>query len=1192
MAKGRFDDAGITDALVALGVASATEIASWILEAEATDDDRRLVNKVLLADQGRRFAQQDDRRWVLVAPSVVPVPDEQPDPLSLDDPADARSALLDSLLLDLVGPGSEVELIEERPTVQYLLGALLPGHAPLDPDAAEQIESQANGETSAPDSQAATDEYGGVSRPEDEPAAEEPLPSTEALNQSSIGISFAAGLDRSELRCSVRYGTYAPESQGPDHGKWRRTPHADDLTLDLLSPRSSISLSAGAEVVVTSRQMIDSRSVSVFLVNRRARGDGRPDDVECLFQPSLRIETSDESPGILARATARTGPDPDAESNRLLYRRMPEFAAGHGCSVAWAPPMGEATNAIWTTLVPTFETPSVSPAIADVPEIGMEELGAPSDGAELGSRLRPLVAAYRAWIEARAGEIDTLPSDLRTTGRIHLETCREAADRIEAGIALLESDQVAREAFQLANRAMASQRIHSLQAQAFRRRRVRPAPAELPRPSWRPFQLAFILLNLVGIVDRTSNERQIVDLLWFPTGGGKTEAYLGLAAFTIFRRRLSTSRSGANDHAGAGVTVLMRYTLRLLTVQQFQRAASLVCAMELLRRANPQRLGADLISIGLWVGQKTSPNRYEDAKARLVDIQAGRNITDSNPLHVTSCPWCGTDINVADHTPVDEIRRVLVHCPNIACEFHGQASDEATAIPTTVVDDDIYTRCPSIVIGTVDKFARLPWNPATMSLFGRVDRFCPRHGFVRSGDTHGQHRATGRLGRASPVPIGSLGPPELIIQDELHLITGPLGTLTGIYESAIAFLSAVRTGDGGRIGTKIVASTATIRRANDQVRSLFARETRRFPPAATDVRDSFFAHQLSTDAVPGRRYVGIYAPGRSGKTVLVRVMSRLLQTAMELRVRASLGSGAEHVDPYWTLVGYFNSLRELGGASRLIDDDIRARIELLAQRAGLSARPLANPQELTSRVGPERVPEILMELEQVMDSGRAVDTLLATNMIQVGVDVDRLGLMVVAGQPKTSAEYIQATSRVGRAAPGLVVTVLNWTRPRDISHYERFVAYHAALYRHVEGASLTPVSARSRDRALPGVVVAMLRLSRDGWAGNQEAVRFTATDGMVSEARRFMVERAMTLDPDEARDTEMDFVRLLDVWERLADPSIGLQYANPFRQKVKGKVLLKSAEEAQPEDDGFRVLNSLRDVETESELRLVSRSTP
>jgi hypothetical protein len=1207
VARARFSVDRVVEALKALELATATDIASWVLERDASDDDRRMANKVLIAESAR-FVQEPDGRWKLASEPSAPVPSTSSKSTSAAEPAasayaatdapvafgsagDVRTALMNALRLDLVGPASAHEVISERPTAQYLLGALRPGYAPLDPDAAEQIEVQADDATegSAASGRDDTTDPATQVQPEDEPSVDLALPSTEALNQSSIGLSFATTAGQRQLRCAVSYGTYAPTAAPED--LWQRTPQSAELLIDLDRPRSTTSLPNEAELVTISRNVPDGRAVTVFLVNRRVRPDGRPDDIECLFQPSIRITSPDETPAIVARPAVNSGADPDSESNRLLYRNLPEFAAGHGCAVDWDPPMAGGTRSVWTSLIPTYETPSVTPEVDEIGPIRMDDLAVDSTGPELVSRLRPILDAYNSWVTARELELGSLPADLDATGRIHLAACREALRRMEAGLRLLEVDTAAREAFRLANRAMASQRLHSLQARAFRRTGVRPTLSDFSPPHWRPFQLAFMLLNLIGIADRADAERQLVDLLWFPTGGGKTEAYLGLAAFTIFLRRLRASTAGARGHAGSGVAVLMRYTLRLLTVQQFQRATTLVCAMELLRRSNPRGLGRDPIAIGLWVGQKTSPNRYEEAKARLADLTAGRQIADANPMHIANCPWCGAQLSPADHSPIDEIDRVLVHCPNSACEFHGSGRDETTAIPATVIDEEIYARCPSMVIGTVDKFARLPWIASTMALFGRVDRFCPRHGFVPIGQDHSRHRATTGFGPVSPISIDALDPPDLIIQDELHLITGPLGTLTGIYESAIAFLGAAPDGHGRRIGPKIVASTATIRRADDQVRSLFARETRRFPPAGLDAGDSFFARQVPMDRAPGRLYVGIYAPGRSGKTVLVRVMALILQKASDFRLQAASGDRS-YVDPYWTLVGYFNSLRELGGASRLIDDDIPARMSLIARRSLRALRTLVNPQELTSRVGPERVPEILMELEQDAESGRAVDTLLATNMIQVGVDIDRLGLMVVTGQPKTSAEYIQATSRVGRTAPGLVLTVLNWTRPRDISHYERFTAYHAGLYRHVEGASLTPMSARSRDRALPGVLVAMLRLGRDGWAGNQDAVRFTGADPLVSEARRFLVDRTRVLEPDEAADTEAEFQRLEDVWDRMADPALGLRYANPFHQQTTSKILLTSAEDTEAGSEGFRVLNSLRDVEAESELRLVTRSTP
>ena len=227
-------------------------------------------------------------------------------------------------------------------------------------------------------------------------------------------------------------------------------------------------------------------------------------------------------------------------------------------------------------------------------------------------------------------------------------------------------------------------------------------------------------------------------------------------------------------------------------------------------------------------------------------------------------------------------------------------------------------------------------------------------------------------------------------------------------------------------------------------------------------------------ATPGRLYLGVCAPGTRLKAVLIRVYAAFMSAAQVLY--EEYGTAA---DPWMTLVGYFNAMRELGGMRRVVEDAIRTRLEHMDQR-GLARRYIHpfSVEELTSRKDATDIPAILDRLELVFDpqvtaerkrkreteapkSGVAkwpLDVVLATNMISVGVDVNRLGLMVVAGQPKATAEYIQATSRVGRVFPGIVCTVYNWARPRDLSHYERFEHYHATFYRQVEALSVTPFS--------------------------------------------------------------------------------------------------------------------------------------
>ncbi len=1173
------------------GGGRAAELAAALLGRPSGEGDRRLVNALLFEHPELAERDDDTGEWrPLVSARRPPRQSEEPTSPTLaipletfSDQSSVREALVRALELDLLGPGSPDEVIDERPMSRYLLGILEPGGSQLGADASEPLAVEAE-DDEVP--QVATSD-----KADDEADADEPLPSTDALSQSSIGLTFAVDAACDYIGVTASFGTYAREA-GDGRDLWRRTSHVIEVRLDLAHPPDTLPLAAGAELRVVVRPVAaGSRTITLFLVNRNSAADERADDSECIFQPALTIQSPQGSASIVHRPAGRGSTDADNQSNSLLYRLIPEFAAGHGCSVGWRASGGGRAESVWTAVMPLHELPAVDNSVEGVPPIPMASLGTAAVWGAVVEALGSVPSAYEAWIARRATEVASLPDDLAETAAIHLEGCRIAAGRILGGVELLENDAEARLAFQLANDAMRLQRLHTEQALAMRRTGSRPELDTLREPTWRPFQLAFILLNLDGITSDGSPDRKRVDLLWFPTGGGKTEAYLGLAVYAIFLRRLKGAAAG-DAHAGAGVAVLMRYTLRLLTVQQFQRAAALACAAESLRRERSSELGDDPISIGLWVGQKTAPNNYEDAKARLQELRDGRRIRDSNPYQISACPWCGEPVPLESYAPIDATHRVLVHCPNPECAFHGAATDKASALPITAIDEEIYATCPSIVIGTVDKFARLPWNQRTMTLFGRVGSHCVRHGFIPIGEDHAAHRQAGELGATVPVPIAPLAPPDLIIQDELHLITGPLGTLTGIYEAAVEFL-ATRTVGSISVTPKIIASTATIRRADEQVLSLFARPVSRFPPPGLDAGHSFFATEVPHAERPGRLYLGVYAPGRSVQASIVRVYARLLQRAEELWRAAPESAADELLDPFWTIVGYFNSLRELGGAVRLVDDDIPGRLDVLAGRAGTRRREILNPKELTSRIPPETVPEILSELERSVASGGPIDVLLATNMIQVGVDVDRLGLMVVAGQPKTSAEYIQATSRVGRSSPGLVITLFNWARPRDISHYEQFEAYHSALYRHVEGATLTPFAPRARDRALAGVYIAMNRLARDGWSENKAASSFDRNDPIAVAARAHLVARANRLDPGQAAAVEEELTRIADGWQKRADAGGQLSYVAP-RHHSAGAVapLMVAADDPQPPEESYRVLGSLREVETEVDLHLVSRSDP
>ncbi len=746
------------------------------------------------------------------------------------------------------------------------------------------------------------------------------------------------------------------------------------------------------------------------------------------------------------------------------------------------------------------------------------------------------------------------------------------------------------------NRAMWQQRIHTLYAEERRRESSQTLEAmdTVENRSWRPFQLAFILLNLPALTDLHHPDRRedadaIADLLWFPTGGGKTEAYLGLTAYTLAIRRLQGTIEGRSGQDG--VAVLMRYTLRLLTLQQFQRASSLICACEMIRRQDPARWGSTPFRLGLWVGQRSTPNTTEESqKASTSDhgTYSSNFGGIGSPRQLTSCPWCGLPIEGGKNIHVEGYHRgrgrTFIYCsdPYGQCPWSfAQSPDEG--LPVLVVDEEIYRLLPALLISTVDKFAQLPWRGQTQMLFGQVDKYCSRHGF-RSPDLEDKdaHKASGKYPAARSFPQAPLRPPDLIIQDELHLISGPLGTLVGLYETAVDYLSTWEV-DGRKVRPKVIAATATIRQASQQIEALFLRKVSIFPPQGIDVEDNFFSRQRQpSEQTPGRRYLGICANGRRMKAALIRVYVAFLSAAQVLSNQ--YGAAA---DPWMTLVGYFNSMSELGGMRRLVDDDVRKRIWEMDKR-GLARRSRPVVEELTSRKSSSMIPDVLGKLERSFGTTPyPIDVLLATNMISVGVDVKRLGLMVVTGQPKTTAEYIQATSRVGRAFPGLVCIVYNWARPRDLSHYEQFEHYHATFYQQVEALSVTPFAPRALDRGLAALLTSIVRLSGPAFNKNDAAGNVAEATDLFDEAITVITHRAEEIakDAEAVERVRTDLEKLRHYWLQKASTIPALGYKKQQDSLTLG--LLKEPERGKWEP--FTCLNSLRDVEPTVNLILDER---
>jgi hypothetical protein len=444
--------------------------------------------------------------------------------------------------------------------------------------------------------------------------------------------------------------------------------------------------------------------------------------------------------------------------------------------------------------------------------------------------------------------------------------------------------------------------------------------------------------------------------------------------------------------------------------------------------------------------------------------------------------------------------------------------------------------------------------------------------------------------------IELIRPPDLIIQDEFHLISGPLGTMVGLYETAVDELCGWKLGEQ-MVKPKIIASTATVRKAREQVNNVFMRRVSVFPPHGLDVEDNYFSVQRPIEDKPGRRYLGVCSPGSSRPAMLIRVYTAFLTAAQALFDR--FGTPA---DPYMTMVGYFNSLRELGGMKRLAEDDVQTRsyrVQMsMVERPALAQRSISNIRELTSRVSSQDIPKYLDQLEVKFKADfdatagkymtrwqegetRAIDVVLATNMLSVGVDVNRLGLMAVNGQPKGTAEYIQATSRVGRAFPGLVCTVLTWARPRDLSHYETFEHYHATFYKHVEAQSVTPFSPRAMDRGLTGSLLSLMRLDNDVFSPNDGASQLEQSNqSEMTEAIDVLVKRAWGVSDLSSTKSlaEQELKERADEWAKQA--SIGgriLGYEKRGPEKDMTVALIKAP--GIQAWDNWTVPMSMREVE-------------
>ncbi|WDE00736.1 helicase-related protein [Thalassomonas actiniarum] len=1043
-----------------------------------------------------------------------------------------RKKIVNYLRAQLIGPanGSDESMLEkDEPHTYYLMGALFPQGVGIK-----------------------------ISQEEEEDwISDDPIAMAYQLKSASVGLSFfiESAEDTPEVCVELAAATYNKVEK-----RWRRheiatkevpeehvlTPGAGEEIENVLQGRGKL--------VSKWRKMGAGYLVTITLLNPRQADGGKLDPEDVIHQVWFRCTAINGNIGAYPSPN-RFSWDSEEEELALIYQHKKTFAIGHGCAPMWDNVKEQAViKAVETSFIPEYEVPPVTSALPGNHELKNSEvfslqfLSDESVSWQLKrTRLEEFITSYSVWVENETKR--DIPQGLENAAaRI---TCRlkKAVERMLAGLKYLCENAGARECFVLANQVMLMQMVHSGKNFGGSIRDANSFVINAPNykgeeiKNWRPFQLAFQLLTIESIGNGNSDDRDIADLIWFPTGGGKTEAYLAVAAFELFHRRYQ------HGDIGGGTAVILRYTLRLLTTQQFQRAATLICACERVRDSNPEKWGDEPFSLGLWVGQSTTPNYFHSEQEQsLGALQKYKRIREQdkpeNPFQLLQCPWCGTRIIPAKQS--DEPSDYGIHasassfnffCPSKACAFHSH-------LPVQVIDEGLYASPPSFLIGTIDKFARLALR-----------------------DEPGAFFKGGREQRKSP---------SLILQDELHLISGPLGTIAGVYEAA---MDVVMKRSGAN--PKYIAATATIRRAHDQVRKLYARDCMVFPPSGMTAEDSYFSREEdSTDVNPGRLYIGVMGQYHTPVTSLVHCSAALAQSAIDVELSEQAADG------YWTQVIFHNSRRELGKTMTMSLDDIPKRAEVIAKN---SAQPRKiQPVEMSANISSKEIPEILESLKAPKGDTNSIDTLPCTNMFSVGVDVKRLGLIMMNGQPKTTSEYIQASSRVGRdEVPGLVVAFYPNNKARDRSQYESFVPYHQALYRAVEPTSVTPYALPAMERAVHAALTIVMRYCA-GLSGNDGAKNFDKNKADVASVIDKLRKRMLAAEYKDST-VQQEISNYLDAcidkWQEKAElacqSGILLRYEASASPNIESLLTGYSADVASKPEIPWPTLNSMRNVDSD-----------
>ncbi|WP_417435560.1 C-terminal helicase domain-containing protein [Idiomarina abyssalis] len=606
----------------------------------------------------------------------------------------------------------------------------------------------------------------------------------------------------------------------------------------------------------------------------------------------------------------------------------------------------------------------------------------------------------------------------------------EESNRIEEGISLLQNDDALFKAFTLMNEAMSFS-------------------ANGKYDSWRSFQFGFLLANLKSIVNQ-DEETDIADVVWFATGGGKTETYLGLLITAALYDRLTGKSSG--------ITAWSRFPLRMLSLQQTQRFANAIAAADIVRKKH--KIGGARFSLGFLVGNGATPNsistepRSGEPDIDDIDMPTRFQVLDN-------CPYCHRATIKMGFSR--KLWRLTHSCKNEECITSGEP------LPIYIVDDEIYRFLPTIIVGTLDKAASISMQTAMRGLVGSPVGLCSEgHGYTYASRSK---KPSGCLvpdckGQINPLPMSKekFGP-SFRLQDELHLLRDSLGAVDAHYEALFDSLEYELCGRK----PKILASSATLTGYEKQVEVLYQRKGRVFPVPPPTTGSGFWTADSDEKM---RDFIAVAPKGVTIEYTIDRLLTELQKAIRELKddpqkVCKEIGIPEKFADElisiYGTNVVYGNTIRDLEAVSRSAETQ-------LAEVSGKT-----NVASLTGKTGFNEVSKILNRLDKPEENfDERLHILTASSMMSHGVDIDRLNVMVMLGIPLSTAEFIQATARVGRKFPALVFVIHKIGRERDAGVYRSFNQFIRQGDRFVDPI---PISKRSRqvlNRTIPGMVLARL----------------------------------------------------------------------------------------------------------------------